>query len=218
MLKNLKSLFVISEEEQKSPGTESQPAKQTETAAKTTVVTPPASDSKGKVDNNILDKLIQALEDNNQPGFDYFEFRKAILSLNPLQMEEAVKYQSTFATAATVGVTLNKLLDSIEFYQKVLQNEENNFNKAIKEQTALNISSKVTEREKVSLAIKDKNEKILKLTEEIKKHESEILALSTAIESSELKIKETSLNFERSLNVIKSQLEQDTVKLKQYIK
>ena len=218
MLKNFKSLFVISEEEQKSQATETQPSKPTGTPAKPAVGTPVPADPVGKIDNNILDKLIQALEDNNQPGFDYFEFRKAILSLNPLQMEEATKYQSTFATAATVGVTLNKLLDSIDFYRKVLQNEENNFNKAIKEQTTVNISSKVAEKEKISQLIKEKNDTIQKLTEEIKKHESEIQGLSSGIEASELKIKETSLNFERSLNVLKNQLEQDAVKLKLYIK
>jgi hypothetical protein len=216
MLKNLKSLFIVSEEEQ--PKTETQPTIQTGNAGNVpTVASPPANHS-GKVDNNILDKLLQALEDNNQPGFDYFEFRKAILSLNPLPMDEATKFQSTYATAATVGTTLEKLLESIEFYKKVLQNEENNFTKAIKEQTSVNIKDKVAEKEKINASIKEKSEKISKLTEEIRLHESEVLKLSGSIEASEMKIKETSLNFERSLNVIKSQLEQDAVKLKQYIK
>lgn len=216
MLKNLKSLFIVSEEEQ--PKSETQPAAQSGTSGAPPVSQNPPADPKGKIDNNILDKLLQALEDNNQPGFDYFEFRKAILSLNPLPMDEATKFQSTYATAATVGATLDKLLESIEFYKKVLQNEENNFTKAIKEQTSINIKDKVTEKEKINALIKEKNERIFKLTEEIRLHESEVLKLSESIETAELKIKETSLNFERSLNVIKGQLEQDSVKLKQYIK
>jgi head-tail adaptor len=218
MLKNLKSLFIVSEEEQKNSGTDKPPAIQPATSGKPATVASPQLDPKGKVDNNILDKLLQALEDNNQPGFDYFEFRKAILSLSPLQMDEAIKYQSTFATAATVGVTLEKLIDSIEFYKKVLLNEENNFTKAIKEQTSVNINNKVAEREKISASIKEKNDKILKLTEEIRKHESDILQLNSSIEAAEIKIKETSLNFETSLTIIKNQLEQDSVKLRQYIK
>ncbi len=216
MLKNLKSLFIVSDEEQPKP--ETQPAAQSGTSGPPPVSQNPPADPKGKIDNNILDKLLQALEDNNQPGFDYFEFRKAILSLNPLPMDEATKFQSTYATAATVGATLDKLLESIEFYKKVLQNEENNFTKAIKEQTSINIKDKVTEKEKINASIKEKNERIFKLSEEIRTHELEVLKLSESIETAELKIKETSLNFERSLNVIKSQLEQDSVKLKQYIK
>jgi cell division protein FtsB len=217
MLKNLKSLFIVTEEEQNTSKSDisSAPPK---AAVSPATMSSTLADAQGKVDTNILDKLLQALEDNNQPGFDYFEFRKAILSLNPLQMDEATKFQSTFATAATVGATLEKLIESIEFYKKVLLTEEANFSKAIKEQTAVNIKNKITERDNINASIKEKTDKISKLTEEIRSHESEIQKLNSAIEVSEMKIKETSLNFERSFNVIKSQLEQDALKLRQYIK
>ena len=217
MLKNLKSLFIVTEEEQKNSNAETKSTNQTVAAAPPIVQSPPI-DPKGKVDNSILNKLFQALEDNNQPGFDYFEFRKAILSLNPLPMDEATKFQSTYATATTVGATLEKLLESIEFYKKVMQNEENNFTKAIKEQTSVNIKDKAAEKEKINASIKEKSDRIFKLTEEIRLHESDVLKITASIEASEMKIKETSLNFERSLNVIKSQMEQDSIKLKQYIK
>ncbi len=215
MFKNIKSLFVVSEEQQKNANTETQSTSQPVSENNFTKAQTP---SKGTIDNAILDKLLQALEDNNQPGFDYFEFRKAMLTLVALPMDEATKFQSTFATAATMGVTLEKLLDSIEFYKKVLSNEEDNFTKAIKEQTTINISNKQKEKDTITASIKEKSDKIQKLTEEIRAHQSEILQLTNAIESSELKIKDTSLNFETSLNVIKNQLEQDSIKLKQYIK
>ena len=215
MFKNIKSLFVVSEEQQKNASTETQSTSQPISESNYTKAQTP---NKGTIDNTILDKLLQALEDNNQPGFDYFEFRKAMLTLVALPMDEATKFQSTFATAATMGVTLEKLLDSIEFYKKVLSNEEDNFTKAIKEQTTINISNKQKEKDKITASIKEKNDKIQKLTEEISTHKAEILQLTNAIESSELKIKDTSLNFETSLNVIKNQLEQDAIKLKHYIK
>jgi hypothetical protein len=218
MLKNLKSLFIVSEEEQKNSKTETKQTTSPVTEGNTTAVPSPPIVPKGKVDNNIMDKLLQALEDNNQPGFDYFEFRKAILSLKPLQMDEATKFQSTFATAATMGATLEKLIESIEFYKKVLVIEETNFHKAIKEQTAVNINDKAAEKEKISASIKEKNDKIRKLTEEIRIHELEIQKLTASIDAAETKIKETSLNFETSLKVLRNQLEQDSLKLKQYIK
>ena len=218
MLKNLKSLFIVTEEVAGNTKAGAQPVTQPATSGVQAPASNPAAEARGKVDNNILDKLLQALEDNNQPGFDYFEFRKAILSLNPLQMDEATKFRSTFATAATLGVTLQKLIDSIDFYKKVLLNEENNFNKAIKEQNSVNISNRIQERDKINATIKEKNATILKLTEEIKKQQDEVLKLSASIEAAEAKIKETTQNFETSLNVIKNQLEQDSDKLKQYIK
>ncbi len=212
MLKNIKSLFILSEEKESNSKTEAQPENLSDNSAS------PVLSPKGNVDNSILDKLFQALDDNNQQGFDYLEFRKALIALNALSMDEAIKFQSTFATASTMGVTLEKLIESIEFYKKVLINEENNFIKAIKEQTTVNIDEKNSEKEKINLAIKEKSEKIRKLTEEIRGHQSEEQQLRLSIETSEYKINETALNFETSLNIIKKQLEEDATKLKQYIK
>lgn len=216
MFENLKSLFFVSVEEQNNPSSEtppnSEPINKDNSTKGTTVA------SQGSVDNTILNKLFQAIEDNNQPGFDYLEFRKALLTLADYPMDEATKFQSTFATAATIGITLEKLIESIDFYKKVLLNEEDNFTKAIKEQTSINIDEKRLEKEKLSNTIKEKSDRIQKLTEEIRSHQSEILHITTSIENSELKIKETSMNFKTSLNVIKNQLEQDAIKLKQYIK
>ncbi|NJK85693.1 MAG: hypothetical protein HC906_06735 [Bacteroidales bacterium] len=211
MLKNIKSLFIVSDEEEKPSQETAQTAK---VEPKPSV--PPAP--KGNIDHAILDKLFQALENNNQQGFDYLEFRKALQTLNALPMEEATKFQSAFATASTIGVTLDKLISSIEFYKKVLASEEENFNKAIKEQTTVNIENRNAEKDKISALIKEKSEKIQKLTEEIRAHQNELTQLNSFIESAELKIKETSLNFETSLNIIKNQLSQDADKLKQYIK
>lgn len=217
MLKNLKSLFIVSEEEPESSKTE---AKQSsENVSKQPTALPPIQKPHtGNIDNSILDKLIQALEDNNQSGFDYLEFRKALLTLSSMQMDEATKFQSTFATAATMGVTLEKLIESINFYIKVLNNEEDKFKKAIKEQTTLNIDDKLKERDRINNIIKEKSNQIKKLTEEIRMHQSETEKIVSTIEQAEKKIKETSLNFETSLNVIKKELEQDSLKLKQYIK
>lgn len=216
MLKNFKSLFIVSDEHTETPTSETQTTSKTvELVQKPeTKVQSPA----GNVDNEILDKLFHALEENNQQGFDYMEFRKALKTLSALPMDESIKYQSTFATASTIGVTLEMLLSSIEFYKKVLMNEEANFTKAIKEQTSVNISNKITEKEDISKTIIAKSEQIKKLTEEIVSLQTEIEQLTISIETAETKIKETALNFETSMNVIKSQLDQDAIKLKQYIK
>jgi hypothetical protein len=216
MLKNFRSLFIVSDENAATPGSETQTTNQT-----VELVQKPDQKFQslaGNVDNDILGKLFQALEDNNQQGFDYMEFRKALKTLSALPIDESIKYQSTFATASTIGVTLEMLLSSIEFYKKVLINEEANFTKAIKDQTSVNISDKITEKENVLKSIVAKGEQIKKLTNEIGALQTEIEQLTLSIETAESKIKETALNFESSINVIKNQLDQDAIKLKQYIK
>ena len=218
MFKNLKSLFIVPEEEQVNVAETENNSNEKVSEEKARIVEPTNFEPKGKVDSSILDKLFEALEDNNQQGFDYLEFRKAILTLKALPMDEATKYQSTFATAATMGVTLNKLLDSIEFYKKVLLKEEDVFTKAIKEQTIINVNDKVAEKDKITATIANKAEQIKKLTEEIQLHQTEIVKLTSSIEVAESKIKETSMNFESSIKIIKDQLDNDYEKLKLYIK
>jgi hypothetical protein len=214
MLKNLKSLFVTTEEEQVTA------------AAKTTQVPeikssgsqPAASAAPKQVDNAILDRLLQAIENNNQAGFDYLEYRNSLKSLAALPMDEPVKFQSAFATAATMGVTLYKLLASIEFYKKVLRNEEDTFLKASKEQYLANVENKTKEKEKINAIIKDKSLKIQKLTEEIRAHQAEMEEMAKQIEAGDAKIKETSASFEHAMQLLISQMDQDGLKLKQYIK
>jgi len=215
MLKNLKSLFVTTEEEKSttnSKATKSPENKPSDIPQSENTV------SSRPVDNNILDRLLQAIENNNQSGFDYLEYRRSLKSLAALPMDETVKFQSAYATASTMGVTLEKLLASIEFYKKVLHNEEDTFKKASKEQYVVGVENKIKEKEKINSVIKEKSLKIQKLTEEIRVHQTEMEQMGKQIETGDAKIRETTANFDQALQVLISQMEQDALKLKQYIK
>ncbi len=217
MLRNLKSLFVVTEgttEVSKSEKTTGNQIESVENAAKPTIKTI----EKPVIDNAILDRLLQALEENNQSGFDYLEYRRSLKSLQALPMEEAIKFQSAFATASTMDVTLEKLLASIEFYKKVLQNEHDNFLKASKEQYNINVDSRIKEKESINKQIVEKSQQIQRLTEEIRAHQATLDELSRSIDTADNKIKGTTANFEIAMQVILSQMDEDAAKLKQYIK
>lgn len=214
MIKNLKSLFVTTEEEK--TGQQVQPPK--EKTGSGVNPEPVIRETSRPIDNAILDRLLKAIEDNNQADFDYLEYRRSLKSLEALPMDETVKFQSAYATASTMGVTLEKLLASIDFYRKVLRNEEDIFKKASKEQFSINVDGKVRERDNLNNVINEKSQKIQKLTEEIRKHQSEMEELSKVIHAGDMKIKETTANFERALQVLLIQMDQDAEKLKKYIK
>jgi len=221
MFKNLKSLFVTVDEtvveakvveevkNQEKPVSNPQPEKiQTVSPGQATPVK----------DETIIVKLLKALEDNNQPGFDYFEYKRSLKSLEKLQMDEATKYQSAFATAATMDVTLDKLIASIEFYKKILLQEETNFLKASKEQYTQKVENKKADITKISNLIKDKSQKIQLLTDEIREHQKSQEQMTEYINVAESKIKTTENNFRYSLEDLTTQMENDLNKLKQYIK
>lgn len=219
MFKNLKSLFVEvdpGQEPAKVPDqqkpSESQP---TEAPSPTEIK---VNTSKNEIDELILDKLFNALEENNQPGFDYMEYRKALQTLSALPMDEAVKFQSAFATASTMGVTLDKLLDSISFYMKVLQTEEDHFMRASQEQFNLNVEGKAREKEQINQLIIEKSEQIKQLTAQIMQLQTDLDTIGGQIDAADQKIKETKHNFETTLAYVRFQFQQDIEKLKQYIR
>lgn len=215
MFKSLKSLFVTTEEEQTAAP--AQPSTSSETSA-IEANTGNEKVTQKSVDNTILDRLLKAIEDNNQAGFDYLEYRRSLKSLAALPMDEAIKFQSAFATASTMDVTLEKLLASIDFYKKVLLNEDDNFKKASKEQFSVNVEGRLKQKETVNNIIKEKSLSIQKLTEEIRAHQAELGDLNLAIETADAKIKDTTANFNQALEVLISQMDLDAEKLKKYIK
>lgn len=225
MLKNLKSLFIVddAEDEKKKEASKKEDSKSSEEKSSTTekpsVSTASTTIStKGVVDSKIIERLLQAIEANNLEGFDYLEFKKSIKALEKIPMDEATKYRSAFATASTMGVTLQKLLDTVKHYINVLDKENNTFLKAFEGQ----LSSKVGEKEKqitqFDAIIKEKSEKIKQLTQEIAKHQQQITTLKTELNDSKSKIDKTQNDFKISFLHLRSQFEQDVEKMKQYLK
>lgn len=223
MLKNLKSLFIVEEPEDdkkkvKKEEVTKTPNKQESTTTNTSTVSRTTTNTTGVVDAKIVEKLLQAIEANNLEGFDYLEFKKAIKALEKIPMDEATKYRSTFATASTMGVTLDKLLQTVKHYIAVLDKENNTFLKAFEGQLAQKVGSKEQEITQFDSIIKEKSEKIKQLTQEITKHQQQIAELRKVVDESKSKINKTQNDFKISYLNLRSQFEQDIEKMKQYLK
>ncbi|MHA7058708.1 hypothetical protein ACWGOQ_0015895 [Aquimarina sp. M1] len=226
MLKNLKSLFIVddTEEENKKPA-DSVEKTDAGSDQKPTASTPPplpnnpvTASSEGVLDTKIVEKLLQAIEKNNLDGFDYLEYKKSLKALEKMPMDEATKYRSAFATAATMGVTLDKLLQTTNFYIGVLDKENEQFLGAFKNQFDSKVSGREREIAQFESIIKEKSEEIKKLTEEIAKHQQQIGDLKTKVEESNSKINKTQNDFKVSYHHLKVQFEEDIVKMKKYLK
>jgi uncharacterized protein (DUF3084 family) len=219
MLKNLKSLFVEVDSTPAPTGDKSS-EKQANNETKTVNPEPlkKVDVANDEIDQVILDKLFHAIEENNQEGFDYLEFRKALQSLSSLPLDESIKFQSAFATASTMGVTLEKLKNSIEFYLKVLQNEEDHFLKASQEQYNVNVEGKAKEKDQINQLILQKSNQIQTLTNEIRQLQTEMEQFSEQIDQADQKIKVTKNSFDKTLAFLRFEFQQDLNKLTQYLK
>ncbi|MCD8453382.1 hypothetical protein LNJ08_03155 [Tenacibaculum finnmarkense genomovar ulcerans] len=222
MLKNLKSLFFTEDEsekenkqEDKKQAVSAKKSAEINTVNKSTTIN---SNVTGSVDAAIVEKLLAAIENNNLDGFDYLEFKKALKALEKIPMDEATKYRSTYAAASTMGATLDSLLETINHYIGVLDTENSTFTKAFEGQLVAKIGNKEKEITQFEAVVNEKSEKIKQLTNEITKHQNQIEELKKLIADSSHKITKTQNDFKMSYLHLRTQLEQDAQKIKQYIK
>lgn len=224
MLKNLKSLFIIEDEEAKKSvkgkQTASKQPKKEVSAAKTTTssVPTPSTPSPGKVSSKFINILLKAMDNNNLDGFDYLEFKQSLKSLEKMPMDDATRYQSAFAMAQTLGATPQKLMDTAQHYLTVLANEEKKFEQALVAQRQKQIGSKESQIKKLEEVVASKAAKIKQLTQEIEEHQKKANSLKKEIGGAVVKVESTKNDFIASYEKLIGQITEDVENMKKYLK
>jgi predicted RNase H-like nuclease (RuvC/YqgF family) len=219
MLKNLKSLFVvISEDEKAETPTEASATTGGDENQHASVPAVSSSTGIGTPNDQIMDKLLSVIEANNIEGFDYIEYKKALQALAKMPMDEQIRFQSAFATAATMGATVEVLLSSIKTYQGLLSKENDVFLDALKGQVETKVSAKEEEVKKLQAGIVEKTNQIKRLSDEINASHERIGELHGKIEQGKSSIEQTKRNFTATYDLLIKQIEADAQKISQYLK
>jgi chromosome segregation ATPase len=226
MFKNLKSLFIVDEGAPKTePAQPAAPAKPTGPATPPVPAggnppapPPPPTYAGGTVDQRIFESLEKAMEENNQQGFDYFEYKNSLKTLSGIISDEATRYKSAYATAATMGLTVERLLESAAFYRTVLEKERDNFTRAVNQQVDLNVTAKQKEAERLQTLIAQKAEQIKRLTEEIAMHQEELARAQGVITEATSRIEATKSNFHFTLEAVMNQIQTDIQNIQRYLR
>jgi chromosome segregation ATPase len=226
MFKNLKSLFIVDEGAPKTePAQPAAPAKPAGPAtppvpagANPPAPPPPPTYAGGTVDQRIFESLEKAMEENNQQGFDYFEYKNSLKTLSGIISDEATRYKSAYATAATMGLTVERLLESAAFYRTVLEKERDNFTRAVNQQVDLNVTAKQKEAERLQTLIAQKAEQIKRLTEEIAMHQEELARAQGVITEATSRIEATKSNFHFTLEAVMNQIQTDIQNIQRYLR
>jgi len=172
----------------------------------------------GTVDNDIIEQLLLEVEKNDLEGFDYFEYKKALKALEKMPMNEVTKYRSAFATASTMGVTLEDLVKSAEFYVAILDAENEKSTVDFEKKITESVGKKEEEITQLKNTIQEKKALIKKLTEEIAQHENKISDLKYKVKDSKKELTENKNNFKVSFDYLKSQFTIDIARMKEYLK
>lgn len=169
------------------------------------------------LDEKSVDFLTKALERNNQPGFDYLEYKQSLAALAQMNMDEATAFRSAFATASTMGLTKDKLLKTADYYKAILQTEKQEFDKALQKQVQDRVHSKQAEVKKLHTQIEEHRAKIKELEAQIVKSQSVIDRADEDIRTATEKIETTRGFFETTLQGILGVIDKDVNNINQYL-
>ncbi len=215
-LSKLKGIFVV---QTPADGNTAEPAAaKPTTAANVSNVSVVAVAASGKVSDKFYEILFGAMETNNQPGFDYLEYKKSLQTLAKLPMDEATRYSSAFAAAQAMGVSNAQLNDSAQFYLNVLKTEDNKFQESVAVQRQKQIGSKEKAITDFDATIKAKGEQIAKLTQEIATHQDDMGKMKAEISEAVVKIETTLSDFHATYSDLVGQIGQDVENMKKYLK
>lgn len=218
MLKGIKSWFFVEVEEEK--GDEKKKSIREAAPAPVSGEALPENDagSPGQVSRKFIDILFKALRKNDVDGFDYMELKKSLQSLKKMDMDEATRFRSAFAMAETMGVSKEQLKESARFYIRVLQQEEQKFERALSKQKAQQIGNKQTQISQLQEDIQKKEAQIKKLQEQVAQQKEQINTLQVQIKEAGGRIAGTQNDFIASYNSLVNQIQQDIEHIDKYIK
>jgi len=169
------------------------------------------------LDEKSADFLTKALEKNNLPGFDYIEFKQSLGALMAMNMEESVAFKSAYATAATVGLTKEKLVKTAEHYKSILNSEKKKFDSALEKNMNQRVKAKQEEVVKLKKQVAEYQQKIKEMQQKIAEYESVIANADSDIKAAVEKIESTRDNFEFALKSIVNQIDKDIENINEYL-
>ena len=173
--------------------------------------------SSENADERSLGFLVQAIEKNNLPGFDYFEFRRAVLSLRQMDLEDEKAFKSAFATASTLGITKDKLLETASYYRHVVEKEKEKFDQALENQNATKVKAREEEMSRLNDQIERHKAEISRLQDEVAEYLEQISTAEKNIELETQKISKAHESFEKTHKSVLLEIDADIENLHKFL-
>ena len=153
----------------------------------------------------------------DRDGFDYFEFRDALAGMSAVPMPEQQKFIAVFSTAKTMGLTKEKLVQSIHHYLTVLENKKGEFNLHVQGMINQEITARQQTKERKEQEIVALNKQIQQAQAKIAETLKEIAEINNQIYENDAQIKQTTASFEATYNFVAGKLKDDENKINMYL-
>lgn len=169
------------------------------------------------LDEKSVEFISKAIEKSNLPGFDYVEFKQALSNIAKMNIEEPTAFKSAFATAMTMGLTKEKLLETATHYKTIVSKEKNQFDIASEKQKDLKIGDNLKLVDEMNKKILDNELKIKQLQVDIDQMRIKVREMDYEREQAYGKIEEAKSKFTYAHQSILNQIEQDIENIKRYL-
>ena len=164
------------------------------------------------LDKKILLSLLAAIKENHGKEFDYIKFKKSILSLQEMNIDEITSVKSAYVTASTMGVNKEDLVKSGNQYLTVLVKEKEKFADTLKRQMAAKVDGKLDEAKTIKKTIADHEKRIEQMKKEIALFSKKLEGVDQKAADAKAKIKNTRDKFIEAYDQIYGSVEEDIEK------
>lgn len=194
---NLKNLF-FNEEQVETVVTEKkqQPTQPLNVPQQQTVV--PVTGVVGVINKEMYDTLMNVIEEQNFPGPDYLELKRAADSMSSVIPDENTRYISAYTVLKSSNNNFNKtvILNSIDKYIQFIENEKTDAQNQLSQIYQNEIGSRQNEIEKRVKLIEENKKKIEELNAQIMSASQEINTINGEMltKKTELEIQEKNFN------------------------
>ena len=169
------------------------------------------------IDSRSLEFIAQAIEKNNLPGFDYFEFKRAITQLAEMKLDEATAHKSAFTTAATLGITKEKLIETAGYYRNVVEKEKEHFAQALENQNATKVAARQQEVTRLRDQIERHKIEISRLQDEIGGYLNQADAADAGIKLDSEKLEKSKMAFEKAHLSVLTAIDRDVERMHKHL-
>jgi len=161
--------------------------------------------------------LIDVLEDEGNKKIGYNQYKKSLIALKSIIPDEKTRFASAFIASASLGLTKENLLFTLEDSKKVLEKEKIRFDGNIT--SDLDEELKNNQNQVISLQdnIAKKTEELKKLTEEIAELQKNKKEAEDYIVAKQNKVEKLKEDFNYSYNELNNELDSDLSKIRTYL-
>jgi hypothetical protein len=170
----------------------------------------------GVIDEGIQDQLLQVLEQNNTPEFDYFEFKDSLKNLQSVIPDEPSRFKAAFAAVQKL-TSPDKLIATADMYLGKLAEKKDQFAQYVQQLMNQNVGSKEAQVQQLEEDMIKKQDTIDRLNQEISDAQTQKLNLLNEAAGEKSKIETVQRNFDVTYQAITNTISGDKQKIQVYL-